>query len=305
MHVDNSDELFFHHPSHMTSHIRTNWISPFPYTQCSFIKNKKKWLWFIKKSIRIQRIARPIMLEFPLSFVKPHVRPDSFTVPERALFREGSRPLWNDLDLVPYRDSNPWPPARAGVLPITPHEFYAYCLLVTRPARLSPPYRQRHSTTTVQCGFEVGREGFEPSGHIKATGRFKTGAINHSATLPLNKLPLTREISWRNGYFVLKMLKNWRIFDSSPPLHWLGLPICPVKDLLTTSGLSYWSCVPSVGLEPTRISPLIPEISLYYLFQHKGIFCPPGETRTLTFSRTSRPKRDACCQFRHRRSCFH
>ena len=123
--------------------------------------------------------------------------------------------------------------------------------------------------------------------HIAATGRFKTGAINHSATLPL------------------KMSKNRRIFDSSPPLHWLGLPICPVKDWLTTSGLTYWSCVPSVGLEPTRISPLIPEISLYYLFQHKGISCPPGETRTLTFSRTSRPKRDACCQFRHRRSCFH
>lgn len=59
------------------------------------------------KSIRIQHNARPIVLKFPLSLVKPHVRFDSFTVPERALFREGSRPLWNDLDLVPYRDSNP------------------------------------------------------------------------------------------------------------------------------------------------------------------------------------------------------
>lgn len=39
---------------------------------------------------------------------------------------------------------------RASVLPITPYEFFAYCLSGTYPARFSLQYRQRHPTNTVQ-----------------------------------------------------------------------------------------------------------------------------------------------------------
>lgn len=45
---------------------------------------------YLKKSIRIQPVARPTLLEFPLSVIEYHVRFEYLTVPERALLREGS-----------------------------------------------------------------------------------------------------------------------------------------------------------------------------------------------------------------------
>lgn len=47
-----------------------------------------------KKSSRIRRTARPAPAEFPLSSFGFHVQPKLVTVPECALLREGSRPLW-------------------------------------------------------------------------------------------------------------------------------------------------------------------------------------------------------------------